>query len=57
MARTDCFGGDVYKIGRNFYEFVQNFCLGRKAYEVLPEFMQPDLESIRPTEGRFKLVY
>lgn len=57
MAETDCFEGDVYKIGRDFYEFVQNFCLGRKAYEVLPESIQPNLESIRPTYSRFKLVY
>lgn len=57
MAGTDCFGGDVYKIGQNFYEFVQNFCLGTKAYEVLPESIQPDLESIRPTYSRFKPVY
>ena len=33
----DCFDGDVYKIGRDFYEFVTDFCQGNKSFKILPK--------------------
>lgn len=36
-ASSDGFKGDIYKLGRDFYEFVSEFCLGTKSYEILPE--------------------
>ena len=36
-ANSDCFDGNIYKIGRDFYEFITEFCLGTKSYEILPE--------------------
>lgn len=36
-VNSDCFSGKIYKLGRDFYEFVCDFCLGTKSYEILPE--------------------
>ncbi|MEG3863741.1 SMI1/KNR4 family protein [Microcoleus sp. herbarium12] len=36
------FDGGIYLVGRNFLEFVCNFCLGTKSYEVLPVSIWPD---------------
>jgi WD40 repeat protein len=41
LVRLDSFEGNLYQVGRNFFEFVCDFCLGTKAYEVLPEWMHP----------------
>ncbi|HEY9852824.1 MAG TPA: SMI1/KNR4 family protein [Leptolyngbyaceae cyanobacterium] len=41
IANSDCFAGDIHKIGRNFYEFIRDFCLGTRSYELLPESMRP----------------
>ena len=32
---------DLYRVGRNFFEFVTNFCLGQGAYDFLPEEKRP----------------
>lgn len=32
---------NLYRVGRNFFEFVTNFCLGRGTYEYLPEDKRP----------------
>jgi hypothetical protein len=32
---------DVYRVGRDFFEFVTDFCLGRGTYEYLPEDKRP----------------
>ena len=34
-ANSDCFSGDIYRIGRNFYEFITEFFLGTKSYKIL----------------------
>ena len=49
MANSDCCDGDIYKIGRDFYDFIYNFCLGMKCFEILPETMHPSHEDIRYT--------
>jgi hypothetical protein len=46
IANSDCFDGEVHKIGRDFYEFVRDFCLGMKSYEVLPELMRPSPQEL-----------
>ncbi|MDY7007305.1 MAG: SMI1/KNR4 family protein [Cyanobacteriota bacterium] len=44
----DIIYADVYQVGRNFFEFVRDFCLGMKSYEVLPEWMYPDPQELTP---------
>jgi WD40 repeat protein len=53
IANSDCFDGKVYKVGRDFYEFVRDFCLGMKSYEVLPESMRPSPQELILTFYRF----
>ena len=48
-ANSDCFSGDIYKIGRDLYEFVTEFCLGEKHYEILPEKEWRSKESLQKT--------
>jgi len=36
------FDGEVYRVGRDFFEFVCDFCLGAKSYEILPISICPD---------------
>lgn len=50
LARID--DSHVYLVGRDFYEFVRDFCLGMKAFEVLPEGLRPDPQEIYPTFNR-----
>ena len=45
-TNSDCFNGDIYLVGRTFYEFVKDFCLGTRAFEILPESMHPIPETI-----------
>jgi hypothetical protein len=40
------FDGHILKVGRGFYEFIKNFCLGSRSLELLPEYHQPDPERI-----------
>ena len=40
LTNNDCFDGIIYKFGRDLYEFIQNFALGAKYYEILPKSMQ-----------------
>ena len=51
-ANSDCFSGNIYKLGRDFYEFVSEFCLGTKSYEILPEREWPPQESLQKTFTR-----
>jgi WD40 repeat protein len=53
LGRWEGFEGEVYKIGRSFFEFVCDFCLGMKAYEVLPEWMHPQPQELHHTFTRF----
>ena len=57
VANSDCCDGDIYKIGRDFYDFVYNFCLGMKCFEILPETMHPSHENIRYTFTPFNSTY
>lgn len=38
---SSIYPGENYLVGRDFFEFVRDFCLGEKPYEVLPEDTQP----------------
>ncbi|MEG4506466.1 SMI1/KNR4 family protein [Microcoleus sp. F6_C2] len=40
-AKVDEFDDNIYKIGRSFFDFVCDFCLGMKAFELLPEELWP----------------
>ena len=54
ITYLDCFEGEFYQIGRDFFEFVRDFCLGMKSYEVLPEWMRPYPEELTLTFCPFK---
>lgn len=51
-ANSDCFSGNIYQIGRDFYKFVTEFCLGTKSYEILPQKEWPPQEAIQGTFTR-----
>jgi hypothetical protein len=51
-ALSEDFMGDIYKVGRSFFEFIRDFCLGEKAFEVLPEEVYPMPEAICRTFRR-----
>ncbi|MGL4758548.1 MAG: SMI1/KNR4 family protein [Patescibacteria group bacterium] len=50
----DCFDGDIYKIGRDLYEFVTEFCLGEKSFEILPKEDWRSEEAFQKTFTRVK---
>lgn len=50
----DFFDGKLYKIGRDFYEFVTNFCLGNKSFEILPKEDWRSKEAFQKTFTRVK---
>lgn len=37
--QVDDFNDEIYKIGSNFFDFVNNFCLGQQIFSFLPEYM------------------
>ncbi|MEM8779341.1 MAG: hypothetical protein AAGF26_10820, partial [Cyanobacteria bacterium P01_G01_bin.49] len=51
-ANSDCFSGEIYKLGRDFYEFITEFCLGTKSFEILPKEKWPLQESLQKTFTR-----
>ena len=53
-ASSDSFNGDIYKLGRDFYEFISEFCLGTKSYEILPEKEWRPQESLQRTFTRVR---
>ncbi len=53
-ANSDSFNGDIYKIGRDFYEFVTEFCLGRLSYKILPEKEWRPQKSLQNTFTRVR---
>ena len=46
-AKVDEFDDNIYKVGRDFFDFVREFCLGIKAFEILPEELWPLPNDIR----------
>ncbi|MDJ0718447.1 MAG: SMI1/KNR4 family protein [Prochloraceae cyanobacterium] len=38
--QIDDFNDKMYKITSNFFDFINNFCLGRKSFDFLPEYMR-----------------
>lgn len=48
MTRVEDFPG-IYKVGRNFLEFIQTFALGTKSYDHLPEWTHPSLQELDGT--------
>lgn len=45
----------IYQVGRNFFEFVRDFCLGLKSQEVLPESIRPLPSVLGQTFTRFNV--
>lgn len=45
----------VYQVGRNFFEFVCDFCLDIKSYQLLPKYRRPLIKDLRRTYTRFSL--
>lgn len=56
-ANSEDFRGNIYKIGRDFYEFITEFCLGTKSYEILPEKEWRYKESIQKTFTRVQPLW
>ena len=54
LANADCFDGGIYLVGRDFYEFVRDFCLGLKSYKFLPAFKRPRSQEIAPIFARMQ---
>jgi hypothetical protein len=44
---------ELYRVGRNFFEFVNNFCLGQDALDLLPQEKRPLTDSILQTFTQF----
>ncbi|MGL6338337.1 MAG: hypothetical protein ACRC80_04265, partial [Waterburya sp.] len=40
--QIDNFDDEIFKIGSDFFDFINNFCLGKKMNDLLPEYMQID---------------
>jgi SMI1-KNR4 cell-wall len=53
-TNDDGFDGDIYQVGRDFFEFVEKFALDINSYKVLPKSMRPRRKWVRPTFTRFK---
>jgi hypothetical protein len=53
----DCFDGNIYKIGRDLYEFVTEFCLGTKSFEILPKEDWRAEESLQKIFTRVQPIY
>lgn len=47
------FEGEIYRIGRDFFEFICDFCLGTKSYEILPLSMCPIPSLLAHTFSRY----
>lgn len=41
-VKYDDFEDEIYRVGRIFFDFVHDFCLGRKSYKRLPKSMRPE---------------
>jgi hypothetical protein len=52
-ADGDVFNGNIRQLGRNFFEFVRDFGVGTKLYEIIPLKIQLPSEQISPTFTRF----
>jgi hypothetical protein len=46
----------AYFVGRDFVEFVRDFCLGMKAFELLPQGIWPDPQEINSTFTRWGVI-
>ena len=40
--QIDDFNDEIYKISSNFFDFINNFCLGKQSFDFLPEYMRID---------------
>ena len=38
--QIDDFHDEIYKISSNFFDFINNFCLGKKTFNFLPKYMR-----------------
>jgi hypothetical protein len=47
---------EVYLVGRDFLEFVRDFCLGNKAFEVLPQGIWPNPKEVNLTFTRWGVI-
>lgn len=56
-ANSEDFSRDIYKICRGFYEFVTDFCLEDKSYEIIPEREWRAKEAIQSTFTRVKPMW
>lgn len=46
---------NVYQVGRDFFKFVCDFCLGTKSHELLPKYRRPKMRELRRTYTRFSI--
>ncbi len=52
----DASDDDLCRVGRDFFEFVTNFCIGQDAYHLLPEEKRPSTSSIPRAFTQFSSV-
>lgn len=57
LTKGNFLEGELYKVGRDFYEFVCNFCLGMKGWKILPKAKRPSPEDIARTFTRGSLKW
>jgi hypothetical protein len=48
------FDGNIFRVGRDFFEFVEKFGLDRNSYKTLPESIRSRRKWVRSTFTRFK---
>ena len=55
-ALISCEEGDIFRVGRNFVEFIQNFCLGQGMLELLPIYFHDAVDNVSPTFTRYPRI-
>lgn len=54
-TNCDGFDGNIFRVGRDFFEFIEKFALDANSYETLPEPIRSRRKWVKPTFTRFKL--
>lgn len=55
-ALDECFQGEIFRVGRDFPEFIQEFCLGSALLESLPSNFHGLTNEIAPTFKRYPRI-
>lgn len=55
-ALDECFQGEIFRVGRDFSEFIQEFCLGNALLESLPPSFHGLINEIAPIFERYPRI-